>query len=416
MLAIRATFGVLVSRDSGKTWDWICEKAMGYGGSIEDPSIALTSGPGLLVGTQEGLATSADACSWTLFPSLGSPILDLVVKKDDSKAAIALVAVAGKVDDAGNATYQNILYVTKDSGVTWAPLGAPIDPLLLVQTVEVAKSDAHRIYVSGTSYRANGADAVILMSTDDGAHFARHTFPLADNEVAPFISAVDPTNADRVYIRVQSSGGSRLVVSDDGGVTFKDKFTTTGPMLGFALSEDGSKVYLGGIEDGLFEASRTDLVFTQKSKTQAQCLVVNHGVLYACSNENSGFAIGTSTDDGATFTPLLHLGCVRGALTCASADASANQCAADFPALQATLGVCGPTIVDSGAPDGATDASAITPDSGSGNSKDGGGTDGGAPVDPGGGPSSGCSTSGAPASFAVLSILGLAALGLRRRR
>ena len=65
----------------------------------------LTSGPGLLVGTQEGLATSGDACSWTLFPSLGSPILDLVVKKDDSKAAIALVAVAGKVDDAGNATW-----------------------------------------------------------------------------------------------------------------------------------------------------------------------------------------------------------------------------------------------------------------------------------------------------------------------
>src|SRR4051812_12470265 len=117
-LAIRATFGVLVSRDSGKTWDWICEKAMGYGGSVEDPSIALTSGPGLLVGTQEGLATSGDACSWTLFPALGSPIMDLVVRKDDPKGAIALVSVAGKVDDAGNATYQNILYGTKDSGAS----------------------------------------------------------------------------------------------------------------------------------------------------------------------------------------------------------------------------------------------------------------------------------------------------------
>src|SRR4051812_37963605 len=103
-MAVRVTFGVIVSRDSGKTWDWICEKAMRYGSIIEDPSIAITAGPGLLVGTQEGLARSGDGCDWKLAP-VGAPVMDLVVRRDDPHGAIALVAEPSGVDDAGNALH-----------------------------------------------------------------------------------------------------------------------------------------------------------------------------------------------------------------------------------------------------------------------------------------------------------------------
>jgi hypothetical protein len=30
---LRATFGVLVSRDAGATWSWICEQAIGFSGT-----------------------------------------------------------------------------------------------------------------------------------------------------------------------------------------------------------------------------------------------------------------------------------------------------------------------------------------------------------------------------------------------
>ncbi|MBA3780037.1 MAG: pseudouridine-5'-phosphate glycosidase [Chloroflexi bacterium] len=49
---LRATFGILVSRDAGKTWQWICERALGYEGSW-DPPIAVTRDGRLWVGLDQ---------------------------------------------------------------------------------------------------------------------------------------------------------------------------------------------------------------------------------------------------------------------------------------------------------------------------------------------------------------------------
>ncbi|WP_198104559.1 hypothetical protein, partial [Clostridioides difficile] len=69
-----------------------------------------------------------------------------------------------------------------------------------------------------------------------------------------------------------------------------------------------------------------------------QCLRTSGTTVYACSNEVSGFILGASDDDGATFTPKLHLATIRGAIACA-ASAPAAACAADWPALRDSLGV-----------------------------------------------------------------------------
>ena len=53
LLLLRTTFGMLVSHDAGKTWDWICESAAGYGGT-QDPSIAILSGGHFVAGIYEG--------------------------------------------------------------------------------------------------------------------------------------------------------------------------------------------------------------------------------------------------------------------------------------------------------------------------------------------------------------------------
>src|SRR4051794_18653606 len=53
-LAVRATFGVLVSRDAGKSWDWICERAIGYTG-VQDPTLGLLEGGTLLASLSEGI-------------------------------------------------------------------------------------------------------------------------------------------------------------------------------------------------------------------------------------------------------------------------------------------------------------------------------------------------------------------------
>src|SRR5262249_13015982 len=159
----------------------------------------------------------------------------------------------------------------------------------------------HRVYVSG---QLSDGNAVLLVSNDDAQHWAAHTFPIDPaREIGAFIAAVDPQNADRVYVRVARAFDTRLVVTDDGGGSFRDVRTTLGRMLGFALSPDGSKVYFGGPRDGLMLASRSDLAFVQRSTLDVECLATSGTTLYACSTEPSGFLVGSSDDDGATFAP-----------------------------------------------------------------------------------------------------------------
>jgi hypothetical protein len=78
-------------------------------------------------------------------------------------------------------------------------------------------------------------------------------------------------------------------------------------MLGFALSPDGSKVYAGNVEQGLFVGARDGGAFANTSNIHVQCLATSGVQLWACSNEASGFIAGVSNDDGATFEAKVRL-------------------------------------------------------------------------------------------------------------
>src|SRR5690349_60255 len=63
-IVVRTTFGVLISRDAGGSFDWICESGAGYAGNI-DPGIAVTADGSILAGIAAGLDVGhGDACTW----------------------------------------------------------------------------------------------------------------------------------------------------------------------------------------------------------------------------------------------------------------------------------------------------------------------------------------------------------------
>ncbi len=356
-MTLRTTFGVLVSSDSATTFDWICERAVGYGG-VEDPSLGMTSRTTIVAGTFEGLAVSpTGGCGWT-FAAGGltkQVIVDVVVRPDAPQTVLALTSTYVRPDDAGTSTYANQIFRSTDGGATWDAFGAPIDDTLVAETVEVSKSDPTRLYVSGVTGAGTSSRGVLLVSKDSGATWVEKVVPLDANlrERAPYVSAVDPTNPDRVYVRTSAEKTSRLLVTDDAGDNFREVRSSV-PMLGFALSADGSKVFVGGT-DGLFVASSTDLTFTQRSPIQVQCLTIAGDLLYACSAESSGFILGASTDEGATFTPKLRLNGIRGPLAC-PAGSTASQCVVDWPALQEQLGGApDASVKDAGTDAGASD-------------------------------------------------------------
>ncbi|MDP9001727.1 MAG: hypothetical protein M3O46_16630, partial [Myxococcota bacterium] len=349
-LVLRTTFGLLVSRNAGASWSWICESAVGYGGGAEDPAIGITASSAILAATQEGLAVSSDTgCGWT-FASTDKPVADVVVRRSASGSALAVSwdPLLGFVD--GGAAPR--VFQTIDNGATWTPLGVPLDPQIEPETVDVAATDPRRVYVGGRHLVQRIPQGALLVSMDDGQTWTEHVVAIDPaNELDVFIAAVDPMNADRVYLRILNVYGGRLIVTDDGGKTSRTVLTTAVPMPGFALSPDGSRVYVGGA-GGILMAHSSDLQFAKESSVPVQCLTATQSVLYACSSETTGgFSLGASTDDGATFKPLLHFSDIRGPLTC-NADSSAAHCADEWPVFVGVTNADGATpVLDSGAMD-----------------------------------------------------------------
>ncbi|HEY2369786.1 MAG TPA: hypothetical protein VGH87_25480, partial [Polyangiaceae bacterium] len=170
------------------------------------------------------------------------------------------------------------------SAKTWAALPGVIDPLLTIDTIDLAKSDPQRIYVTGIQYGATVAK--MLVSIDGGATYTENDIPLVAGEDGAYIAAVDPTNADLVYVRTlgvstdNTTLVSRLLVTPDAGQSFTEHWSGD-KMQGFALSPDGSRVYLGSVNAGLLVANASDLVFSQRSTLAIQCLATSGNVLYA---------------------------------------------------------------------------------------------------------------------------------------
>jgi MYXO-CTERM domain-containing protein len=366
LIPLMATFGVTISKDNGGSWGWVCENAVGYQSS-ENPTLGVTAKDAILISTFEGLGVSTDqGCTWTMSPTITDQAIDLVVEGTDPHSAFVLSSGYAGQDDAGSA-YTSRVWVTHDDGATVTQVGANLDPDIIVETIDVAPSDGTRVYVSGTRRLAGVANGVLLRSTDGAATFQESDFPLVTGDAglvdrAPYIAAVDPTNPDRVYVRVDNVDGTRLLVSDDGLATTRQVWQAQGQILGFALSADGTKVYVGGPNDGLYVTTSAALSFataTQVWPGQVQCLAIQGSRLLACSDEVSGFAVGASTDDGKTWTALLHLSCVNGPLACGASSAVTTQCGPLWAAQQTQLG--GACIEDAGTDDSGAPADAGKP-------------------------------------------------------
>jgi hypothetical protein len=381
LIVVRATYGLLISRDRGATWRWVCESALGVPSvSVEDPSVALTASDALVVGLVEGLEVSQDSaggahdlgCSFACVagPLAGLAVADIAVAPPSTVLALSSTYVWG---DAGNASLDTRIWETADDGAHWTQRGGAFDPAVSVTTLDVASSDPERLYVSGTRGFGSVRTASLFVSTDGGASWTERPLPFdPSTEVSVFIGAVDPHNADRVYVR--SSGASRLFVTSDAGRSFQVPLAMTGQMLGFAVAADGGKVYAGSLEDGLLVATGGDasggLSFHKASSIHVQCLATRGSELWACSDEAGGFSVGVSVDDGVQFAARLRSGDLPSPVACApdpqgpfacGASVAASPCSDAFEAVCETLAGCvqGRAASDgSGAPSLTANASA----------------------------------------------------------
>jgi hypothetical protein len=295
-IAVRATFGLVVSADGGTTWSWICEKAAGFVNG-EDPPIEITGNNAIVVTSSSSFTVSRDfGCSWSN-PSDSDLVVDADVDRGMPNRTVALTSL---FVDAG---YSFGLLESADQGATWNPLGAPSSGYAL--SVALAPSPADRIYVSAGSLSTNAP--IVSRSDDHGQTWKTFALPDTDSPL-PFIAAVDPTNGDRVYVRGSTSTpGDVLLVSEDGGASWKEILKTKGSLLGFALSPDGKTIAIGGPGDALSTASVADYQFKPVNDIRVTCLAWTSAGIFACADQAlTGFGVGLSTNRGQSFEPLFQ--------------------------------------------------------------------------------------------------------------
>jgi hypothetical protein len=390
-LVLRTTYGILETSNAGTSWAWICEGAVGYGGT-QDPAMAILGDGTVLAGLFEGLGVTHDrGCSWAMAegPLKGEYIIDVSTQKDDPSRGVAITSTGT------GSGFHVIVAETTDNGVTWTQAGNAILSDFIALTIDVAPSDPQRIYASGLVGKALAP--AIERSDDRGMTWTRTYLDPIWAEEVPFLSAIDPTNPDRLYVRLSGDPIDRLIVSDDGGATFTEIYTGQDDLLGFALSPDGTRVAVGGPKDGIRTASTVDHVFTQTSSIYTRCLTWAEAGLYACGNEFTDmFTLALSQDEGKTFTPLYHLKDIC-PIECPEGAPTPPACVQMWPPLASTLGIpaeqCGGNSTSSSSSSGGTPP---------------------VPLDGGGGCECGVDRSSESASAALLA--SLCAIGFARSR
>jgi MYXO-CTERM domain-containing protein len=402
-ILVRATFGLLVTHDDGETWRYVCLEALGAR-ATEDPKVLLASDGAIVAAVFDGLSLGTDdGCAW-VFPTPAlteTVVIDAVRGSDTASSFFALTS---------NGSGDNGLYRSADDGRSFTATNAAIDPILF-ETVRVAPSDPMRIYLSG-AYPPSATEPrrpFIYRSLDGGAtfeSFAFTDFGTGDRNV--YLLGVDPRDPARLLAHVRSDATDRVLESTDGGETFSPLLEVN-DVDAFAWSDDGNTVYVGGrIETGLYRSDDGGETFANvRSDVSIGCASLRGTELFVCAeNYDDGFAIGKSTDMGATFETILAFSEITGPVECTAGSTTPMVCATAFADLVRDLGL----DIDAGVPP--SDAGIL----------DGGvSLDGGVePPDPGG---CSCAVAGffgstekdTPIAIAV-ALFGLGAARARRRR
>ncbi len=330
---VRATFGLLVTRDHGASWHLVCEDA--FGPQNTDPPLTLLPGGVMVLGLEDGVSRSdALGCSFARANGFG---LDQRVRDVTASVAEPGTAWVLTVDDAASS-----LWLSSDAADSFSQVATFAG--VSAVTLDVAPTNPDVIYVSGVE-RDQG---VLLRSRDRGAAFEPFPIPGASGSKVPYIAAIDPTDENTVYVRTYGIPGALLQTRDGGESFSKNPFEMRTPVQGFALSGDGSILVASNPFDGTFRADRERFEFERVRCGGASCLGFAGEDLLGCGSESlDGFVIGISRDQGVTFSRLLAQSCIPGPVGCPEASGVASECANTWPDLRARLGAerCEPVDV-----------------------------------------------------------------------
>jgi hypothetical protein len=358
-LVIRTPRGFVIESPATSDFRLLCNEAVGIQDG-EEASFADLNGDAFLMATYGSgvLRGSADACTWTpITAAITTPAFDVIAAGADGIAYVV-----------GGAPHQgDHFFAARNAGVTWSALANSDFPYTRVRA---ARSNPSRLYLTGIGLDdMEKAIHRLGVSDDGGKTVVDRTIALGPHDLQARVLDVDPLHPDHLYIHVESSSAEipeHILVSTDAGQSF-----TTGPSLrdihGFAQSDDGSKVWVGG-KEGIYRSLDGGGSFSplaNQAMTGITCLAFHQNRLYACGVRNDRLVVAVSEDGSDDFREVFSFDQVKANLDCPGAEPAkspATVCSASLNHWRSELGTLGSPPTDASASTGGSSGS--SPDAG----------------------------------------------------
>ncbi|HUS29333.1 MAG TPA: sialidase family protein [Kofleriaceae bacterium] len=365
------TFGLVISHDGGTTWEWMCEKAIGYGG-MWDPDYEYTSSDAIFATTFDGLSVMRNRCDFasTMF---GTTFVSRI-----TEASNGTLYVAASDSTIGDSK----IYKSTDNGMTFPTSTTPPGGIAgdWWQSIEVAPSDPTRVYLTG--YRlvmkctANSGNAgaactanamctnggmcepqkefLLYKSVDSGANYtaiSKTGIGTTSSNSTIDIVGISPTDPNTLYVKVTfetGSSGDTVYRSTNGGTNWTPILSKDSKFgLSFLVRYDGTCV-AGTRELGAWKSAdcATAATPTWTPLTTAPhigCLYENSAhEVWACTQmmasvqlniDADGYGIMKSTDL-STWTGVLKYPDIKAPVACAVGTVQNDQCVERFEGMQ----------------------------------------------------------------------------------
>lgn len=360
-IAVGATFGLIISHDGGATWQWMCEKAIGYGGEY-DPDYEYMSSGAIFATTFDGLKVMRDGCTFAATP----PGMTFVSRIEQDKDGGFYYAASDMTDAR--------IYKSVNDGMSFTSATPPgAVPNDWFHSIETAPSDAQRVYVTGyrleTRCTASSGNAgtlctmndectnggtcepqkkhMFFKSTDGGTSYTTmsttgvaSTSPNTQIEVA----GISPLNPDHVYLKAELEPGAQpntyvdsVYRSTDAGANWTKILSRPSRYgLAFLVRYDGTCV-AGTRELGAWKSTTcdSDQSFTPLANApRIGCLFENSAhEVWACTQNKAtqlfptadGFGI-MKTTDLATWTGVFQFETLQAPVSCPVGTVQNDQC------------------------------------------------------------------------------------------
>jgi hypothetical protein len=370
---VAATFGLLVSRDDGCSFRWICEQNLGYAGTF-DPQYRIAADGAIFATTFTGLRVSRDGgCSFTTATAdkpIGDPgrIADIWISALD-------IGPTGEVWVATAETGKpNNIYRSTDNGVTFEPRSM-LSPTIWWRSIAVAPSRAQRVYATGYQVASALLESGLppptthfQISDDSGANWrasplagvAFGTMPLV------FVVGIDRDNPDVVLmssVGANPPAGDRLYRSTDGGTTWLEVLATSASIVDVSVGKAG-RVFVATLGGGSFQSTNAGASFAELANApQLACIGQREdGEVFGCgANWQPDFKAVAKSGDAATWNKVFRFVELAGPVECPAGTPQAEMCGSLWPSVQEQFGTTGPAC---GAPEPMPDVTPPRPSGG----------------------------------------------------